>query len=177
MEIEEAIVEFGTHAVVCYRDMCMAMDDTVPELFLGRFIAPRLSRRLGCRVSFEHQYEILAHQIGAQKTSELQSEIGQLRADLVVDQHPPAIIEFKIFGESGNISSILADRSKIEKLRWLGDVRGFLGIMICEKTTICLPSRIKTIEESLRRKINKGSDQYTLDGKWKWCFGCIALQD
>src|ERR1700689_5267156 len=103
MEIEEAIVEFGTHAVVCYRDTCMAMDDTVPELFLGRFIAPRLSRRLGRPVSFEHQYEILAHQLGVQKTSELQSEIGQLRADLVVDQQPPAIIEFKIFGESGNV--------------------------------------------------------------------------
>ena len=29
-EIEEAIVEFGTHVVVCYRDMCMAMDDTIP---------------------------------------------------------------------------------------------------------------------------------------------------
>jgi hypothetical protein len=178
MEMESAVVEFGTQAVLSYREICLAkQDDQIPELFFGRFIAPRLELRLACPVSFEHQYEILATRLGVQKTSELTREFGELRADILVDQTPPAVIEFKIFREGTNVQSILSDQSRIEKLARLCNIRGFLGIMICETTRIKLISRVQRIEELVCRKVHPGPAQLSVNGGWEWCFGCIALQD
>lgn len=178
MEIESAVVDFGTQAVLSYREICLTtQDDQIPELFFGRFIAPRLERRLACPVSFEHQYETLAKRLGVPKTSELTREFGELRADLLVDQEPPAVIEFKIFREGTNVKSILSDQSRIEKLARLCNIRGFLGVMICQTTRIKLQFRVQKIEELVRRKVHPGPAQHSVNGEWEWCFGCLALQD
>ena len=179
MDISSAVVDFGTEAVLRYREISGRHDNELPEQFLGGFIAPRLHDRFHQPVHIELRYTTLAEQMGAQPTPDVINQIGDYRADIAICDplSPPVIVELKVFDEGTKISAILYDRDKAEKLLQFGKAELYLGILICETKNHELQSRVRDLETALGRKVLTGSWQEARDGKWKWCVGCIDLQD
>lgn len=177
LEITNALIEFGTEAVLRYRTISGLHDNWVPEVFLGGFIAPRLYDRLSCPVHIERYYTTIAKELGADSTPDLVNEFGGQRADVAIyqDGRPRAIIELKIFDERRRPASVADDLAKAEKLAELGGLLAYVGVMICETSTAGLELRIKNLEDSLSRKVYTAYPQQSRDGKWRWCFGCSSL--
>jgi hypothetical protein len=111
MDLEKAIAEFGTEAVLRYREISASKaDNEIPEVFLGSFIAPRLFDRLRCPVHVERLYTVLASSVGIKLTSDLLIELGGLRADIVVClPSGPQIVELKVLDERTQSSFIAKD--------------------------------------------------------------------
>src|SRR6202012_5540003 len=66
LDIEKAIVAFGTEAVLQYRTMATPRhDNEVPESFIRSFVALRLHERLGCQAHVERLYTATALDLGA----------------------------------------------------------------------------------------------------------------
>jgi len=179
MELDKAIVEFGTEGVLRYRQISQSKhDNELPEVFLGSFIAPRLYDRFQYPVQVEKYYSVLAQEAGLDLNGNLLTEVGGLRADIVM--FPPkssaVIVELKIFDEGTQPSSIANDLSKMAKLTKSGKLLGYVGVMICEKATQDLDTRVRILEQTLQVTIHREITQPSADGSWKWCFGCAALQ-
>jgi hypothetical protein len=176
MDIEDAIVEFGTEGVLQYREISGSKaENELPEVFLGSFIAPRLFDRLRCHVHVERLYTVLAQDVGIGLSHDLLIELGGLRADLAV--YSPTgvhIVEIKIFDERRQGSSIADDLSKIGKLSCTGKLRGYVAAMVCETRTQVLEERVRTLEQTLQAPIRLGPTKTSIAGGWSWCFGCAA---
>jgi hypothetical protein len=177
MEIARAVTDFGTEAVLRYREISEGQDNELPEHFLSAFIALRLYEAFRKPVHMERLYTILAHDLGIPLSDHLINQVGAYRADVAVYDSPsaPAIIELKIFDERRDTSLILYDRGKAERMSEFVKLDAYLGILICE-TSNGLRSRIGTLEDLLGRKVFTGPEQWSRGNKWRWCFGCIALQ-
>ena len=94
MEIEKAVVKFGTEAVMLYCQISNAKhDNELPEVFLGSFIAQRLFDEFHFNTHVERYYTVIAEELKIERTNELLNELGGLRADLAIyrDQLPSAI--------------------------------------------------------------------------------------
>ncbi|MBI3766931.1 MAG: hypothetical protein HY271_00380 [Deltaproteobacteria bacterium] len=178
MDIENAIVEFGTQGVLRYREISQRPDNELPEVFLGGFIASHLYDQFHCPVHIERLYLTLAMECGLGVTPELVNELGGLRADLVVYQSElsPAMIELKILDERTSPLLIDNDRLKMKKLACRTRVRPYVGVMICQ-TSHTLESTIARLQTVLDRPIRTGPPRRSLTGKWEWCFGCASLLD
>lgn len=179
MDIENAIIEFGTHGVLRYREISDAINDNeLPETFLGGFIAVRLYDRFRCPVHVERLYTTLAIDLQVNLTVEFERELGGLRADIAMyhAKLPSALVELKILDETTPLSSALDDRCKLEKLARVCKIDTFLGAMICETSSANLEKRVAELEHVLGKKIHTGLPMPSIDDKWKWCFGCTDLR-
>jgi hypothetical protein len=177
--IQQAVVDLGTEAVLRYRKISGVHDNELPEQFLGGFIALGLHDRFHRPVHIEHRYTTLVQKTGAQLTPEIINQIGDYRADVTVYDDPPsrpAIIELKVFDEGTTTYAILCDRDKAKKVLKFCKVDLYLGILICE-TKESLQERVTNLEKALVGKFLCGPSQLARDGKWKWYFGCLAVQD
>ena len=164
MELQEAIVEFGTEGVLKYREISGSKaDNELPEVFLGSFIAPRLFEHLRCPVHVERLYTVLAQDIGIELTHDLLVELGGLRADIAVySSAGPQIVELKIFDERKQPLSIAEDLSKIGKLTRSGKLRGYVAAMVYETGTQALDARVHRLEEVLKTTIPRGKSRNRL---------------
>jgi len=176
MEVIEALNEFCTEAVLLYRALSGLPDNELPEVFLGAFAAPRLHDRFNCPVRIEYPYLKLALRPGVERSVELISELGQLRADLALFRSgsPPAIIEFKILDEGCPPAACAVDAYKMRRLAQRCEIAAYVGALICE-TNERLPDRIRRLEDALGQKVVTGTTQTAVDGNWHWCFGCTRI--
>ena len=76
MDVMNAVVEFGTDAVLRYRTMSQKPDNEVQEYFLGSCIAQRLHDRFACCVQLEPLYADIASYLAVPSSPELTSKIG-----------------------------------------------------------------------------------------------------
>lgn len=181
MDVTNAIIEFGTEGVRRYREISQAKhDNELPEVFLGGFIASRLYDRFHCQAHVERYYRVIARELGIELNNDLLTELGGLRADIAIyrDGLPLPIIELKIFDERRQAASIADDLRKAEKLASRGNLRAYVGVMICETANPAsgsLEIRTRKIHEATARKVYTGEPCRSVDGKWNWCFGCAEL--
>jgi hypothetical protein len=178
-DFEKAIVEFGREGVLRYREISQSKhDNELPEVFLGSFIGPKLYDRFRYPIQVEKYYSVLAQEGNLfDSDKSLLTEFGGLRADLVMfpPDSPALIVELKIFDESTQPSAIANDLSKMAKLTRSGQFRGYVAVLICQKSRLCLGERVRLLEEALRSTIYPGPAVRSADGNWEWCFGCAAV--
>jgi hypothetical protein len=177
MDIMNALVDFGSEAVLRYRTISRQQDNEVPEVFLGGFIAPHLHDQFDCPVHIEHNYLCVASNLEVAITPDLVKKVGYFRADIAMypDGLPPVIIELKVFDEGCQPSSVLGDLLKIKKLSDICTVKGYIGVLICATTTVPLEERVRKLEETLARRMHRADPQQSADGNWRWCYGCASL--
>jgi hypothetical protein len=178
VELESAIVEFGTEAVKRYREISKAEhDNEVPEVFLGGFIAQRLFDRFHCGTHVERFYTVMAKELGIDVTKDLLNEFGGFRADLAVyeERLPFAIIELKILDEGQRPASVAADLAKAQKIVRLSNLHAYAGVMICQTMRDSLEVRIRDLERILNGKVRTGPKCEAVGGGWHWCFGCALV--
>ena len=179
MDIMNAVTELGKDAVLRYRTISQRPDNELPEVFLGGYVAPRLYDQFHCPVHVEYNYLLLASSRKVQITQNVVNQIGNFRADIAI--YPagemPLIIEFKVFDERRQPSSIVKDLDKMKTLSRLTPVRGYAGVLICETRTASLDLRIRNLEEGLGQKVHTGSRQKSVDGSWEWCFGYTSVPE
>jgi hypothetical protein len=179
-ELKKAIVEFGKEGVLRYREISQSKhDNELPEVFLGSFIGPQLYDKFRYPIQVEKYYSVLAQDAHLlDSDGSLLTELGGLRADLVMypPNSPAVIIELKIFDESTQSSSIANDLSKMTKLTKSGKFRGYVAVLICEKSRKGLIDRIRDLQEALQTTIYSGPAVQSATGNWEWCFGCAAFE-
>jgi hypothetical protein len=180
MNINEAIVKFGTEAVRRYR--CVAgihHDNEVPEIFLGGFIAGRLHDEFNVHAHVERLYTVIANELQVKLDTELIIKFGGLRADIALysDQRPVSIVELKIFDESRTANAIVADRDKVRALSHRCGVDAYLGVLITD-----VQSGKSCTERARELSLKLGCDfdvigdkQSSADGSWFWCFASIKI--
>lgn len=176
MEITRAVSEFGTDAVLRYREISHEPDNEIPEVFLGGFMAPRLHDRFDCPAHVERSYLLLANREGVRVTNDLIKKLGGLRADLALNQagFPPAVIELKIFDEGGSPSDVVGDVFKVRRLAEVCSIRGYIGVLICQ-TNYLLERQVERLEAAVERKIYSCGEKRSFDDRWSWCFGCFPV--
>jgi hypothetical protein len=65
MNINEAIVRYGTEAVLRYRGVAgVRQDNDIPEVYLGSFIVGRIYDELNVHAHAERSYETIARELG-----------------------------------------------------------------------------------------------------------------
>ncbi len=179
MDIAGGVVEFGTEAVLRYREIPpLEFDNELPEQVLSQIIAKRLSDRFRVEAHTEYGYQQLVEKLGANMgASEIQKNFGGLRSDvaLLPQGSPPEIVELKIMDERKSWADVVADKNKIERLAKVAKIRGYLGVLVCETGTAKLDERVRELERQLGLKARVGDAQRALDGKWEWCFCCFAV--
>jgi hypothetical protein len=176
MVIRNAILEFGTEAVLRYREISGEPDNNVPEYFLGSCIAERLHEQFQCRVHLEHLYTDIARDLGIPASWNLTRSIGGWRADIALMQPdvPPAITELKILDEAHPPSDVENDARKLRKFAEICNIRAYVGVLICE-TNLSLEEQVHKVGQTLQREVYIGNIQRSVDDQWRWCFGCSAL--
>lgn len=176
MDIRNAVVEFGTEAVLRYRKISGEPDNNVPEYFLGSCIAERLYERFRCRTHLEHLYTDIARDLGIPASGNLTRSIGGWRADIALVQPdlPPALIELKILDESRTLDDVGSDARKLRKFAEICNIRAYVGVLICE-TNLSLEEQVDRVGQTLQREVYTGNMQKSGDDQWHWCFGCCAL--
>jgi hypothetical protein len=176
MEVEKTVAEVGTDAVLEYRRISSGIDNSVPEVFLGGFVAPRLHDRFRCPVHIEHRYLDIASSQNVSIDQEVIRKIGDLRADIAM--YPagvhPAVIELKIFDEDRGMPGVLADIEKMKKLTRICTVSSYMGLLVCP-TGASLEENVRRIEAGLGRALEQGRVQRSVDGRWSWIFGCALV--
>jgi len=133
-------------------------------------------------VHVERPYTVIARELGIELSNELLAELGGLRADVAIYQDglPSAIVELKIYDEGLPAYAIAADLFKAQKLvnrARLGNLRAYVGVMICETSNCSLENRARKLEEAIHQKVYSGEARQSVDGQWHWCFGCAAHKD
>ena len=176
MEIEKAVVEFGTEAVLRYRSMAETRhDNEVPASFLRGFVAARLHDRFRCPVHVERLYTAMALDLGVPLTPDLVTVLGGGRADvaLYAESRPSAIIALEVFDAVAPLPSIGAALDKAQILARLGNLRVFIGIMICP-IVVSLEARIERLHDAFGGNMFVGERQDSRDRQWQWCFACAS---
>jgi hypothetical protein len=178
MDVMNAVVEFGTDAVLRYRTMSQKPDNEVQEYFLGSCIAQRLHDRFACCVQLEPLYADIASYLAVPSSPELTSKIGGWRADIAMYQNgfPPAIIELKIPDERHPLVDVEFDAFKLRRLGKICKIRGYVGVLICQ-TTDSLEEQTERLETALQGKFHTWTAQRSRDGQWQWCLGCSLVSD
>ena len=175
MNIGDAIVKYGTEAVLRYRDVAgLSQDNEVPELYLGGFIAGGIYDTLNVHAHVERFYMTIARELKIAVDFATVDRIGGYWADVAVYQNsvPKAIIELKVFDDYKTPSEIVADRDKMSKLSALCPIETYLGILATDaRNDQTYIDRIWRLEEGLGHVFDvKGSAQLAGHGGWKWCF-------
>jgi hypothetical protein len=182
MNLANSIVEFGTQAVLRYREISsIAQDNELPEVFLGSFIAGLMHDRFKVPSHVEYPYLLLARNMGKQiDQADLINKFGGLRADVALFPagEPPEIIEFKIVDEATSYSSVLADRDKMLKLAEFGPMRAYCGVLMCEtsKAQGDLASRVTALQKAIGSESQIGATQLASNRDWSWCFVCFTVR-
>lgn len=179
-QIEQIIVDYGTKAVLRYRDVAALDDDNfIPEIFLGSFIANGLHDELGLNAHVERYYTVIANELGVAISAELTSMIGGYRADVAVyeGRKPKAIIELKLFGDGNHPASIVADSDKMAKLAAVCDIGSYIGVLVTDTARVTCIDRVRQVGEALGHEfISIGQPQLSKDGLWRWCFAAAKFQ-
>src|SRR5271166_5949271 len=124
MALSEAIVTYGTCAVVQYRHIAgISQDNEMPELFLGGIIARGVHEELGLHAHIERSYMTIARELQI-NNGDLEREFGGWRADVAIydKQQPKAIIELKVVDERNKPDCIVVDRDKVRKFISIIDI-------------------------------------------------------
>jgi hypothetical protein len=176
MDLSEAIVRYGTKAVLRYRAVAgLCQDNEIPEIFLGGFIACAIHDELKANAHVERFYTVIARELGAKRdTEELMKAFGGNRADIVIYQErrrPVAIIELKVFDERIGLSAVVADRDKMRKLSCLCDVECYLGVLVTDISGALYTERVRALETALEHKFDSiGAEESSINDAWHWCF-------
>jgi hypothetical protein len=175
MDISNAIVKYGTVAVLRYRKVAgLLADDGLPEIFLGGVIACGIHDELHMNAHVERFYTAIVGDLGMQITPELVNSFGGYRADVAVyrDRRPTAIVELKVFGDGKRPAGIVADRDKMIALSRLCNVESYLGVLVTDDKSGALCSeRVRLLEIALEKKfLVVGDNKPSFDGTWNWRF-------
>lgn len=178
MDIERAVVEFGTEAVLRYRGMAETRhDNEVSASFLCGFVASRLHDRFRCPVHVDRLYTAVALDLGVSLTPDLVTVLGTGRADvaLYTEGRPSALIALEIFDAVAPLPSVGSAIDKMQILARLGDLRVFIGLMVCP-IVVSLEARIERIHDAFGGNMFVGERQLSRDQQWQWCFACASAQ-
>ena len=132
MNVERAVVEFGSEAVRLYRAMAETRhDNEISDSFLRSHVASRLHERFQCPVHIDRLYAALAIDMGTPITPDLITFLGAHRAHvaLYADGRPTAIIELKVFDETTPLPTVGSGIDKAQMLQRLGTLQIFVGVM------------------------------------------------
>lgn len=119
LDIEKAVVAFGTEAVLRYRSMAETRhDNEVPASFLRGFIASRLHDRLQRPAHVERLYTAMALELGLPLTPDLVTVLGASRADvaLYAEGRPSTLIALEIFDAATPLPAVGAALDKAQIL-------------------------------------------------------------
>ncbi len=178
MDIERAVVAFGTQAVLRYRTLAAPKyDNELPKSFLRGFVAERLYERLRCQVHVERLYAAIALDLGLPMTPDLISALGDARADVAIYEggRPSAVIALDVFDAASPLPSIGRELDKAQILARSGKLRVFVGVMICP-ITLSLEARIERLHDAFGGNMYVGERQPSRDGQWEWCFACASIR-
>ena len=176
MDFEKAVVEFGTEAVLRYRDIAgVGHDNETPESFLRGFVAQRLHKRFGYHVHVERLYTAMALDLGVELTADMINFLGAHRADLAVYEggRPSAVVELKIFDAASPLPSVGHELDRAQFLRRSGRLRIFVGVMICP-IVVSLEARIERLHDAFGGNMYVGERVDSRDRQWQWCFACAS---
>lgn len=181
VDLSQAIVKYGTEAVLRYRSVSgIKQDSSLPEIFLGSFIACGIYDELKLHARTEVLYTDIASEHGVELSADLVRVIGGYRADIAVYQEdlPMAVVELKIFNDGKSASSVLADRDKVAKLSKLCRVDTYLGALVTDiESGVLCTTRAQKLGKVLEQKSQVvGASQPSRDGTWKWCFVSGQMQ-
>jgi hypothetical protein len=174
MDINEAIVRYGTEAVLRYRTVAGILhDNEIPEIFLGGFIGCGLYDGLNVHARVERLYTVIAIELGVTPSRDLVNGFGGCRADVAIyqDRRPVGIVELKVFDEGTRSADIVADRDKMGKLSHLCSVECYLGVLVTDTQSSTCTERASELGRALDHEFNViGAKQRSVDGNWQWCF-------
>ncbi len=105
MDIERALANCGTAAVLHYRAMAQTRyDNEVPESFLRAHVAQDLHERFARTIHVERPYTALALDLGLEITPDILSMMGTHCADLAIYENgrPSSVIEMEITCTNGS---------------------------------------------------------------------------
>jgi hypothetical protein len=179
LDIEKAVVELGTEAVLQYRAVAAPRhDNEVPESFIRSFVALRLHQRLGCQAHVERLYTAMAIDLGMPLTPDLVTVLGSFRADVALYENgrPVAIVALKVFDAASPLPSIGSELDKAQVLARFAKLRIFVGVMICP-IIVSLEARIERLHDIFGGNMYVGERQRSGDQQWQWCFACASLGD
>jgi hypothetical protein len=179
VNIAEAVVKFGTEAVLRYRDVAGLSDDSrMSEVFLGGFMAGRMYDSHGLNAQVERLYTDIAMEHGHRRSQELTRSIGGHRADIALyrDKNCIAVLEFKIFGESARLDRVIEDLKKLFNFNRLCDVDTYIGAFVTDTKNAPREARLKILSDALKHNFDCVGDVIpSTDGAWHWCFAAMRL--
>ena len=175
MNINEAIVKYGTEAVLHYRVVAgLSHDDEVPEVYLGGIIAGGIHSEMNENARVERYYMAIARELGVAVDASVIERFGGNRADVAIYRKdvPVAIIELKVFADFQSASKIVADRDKMRKFTDLCPMETYLGVLVTDaQNGQTCADRVRTLEGALGHKFDViGGAQPSVGGDWHWCF-------
>lgn len=179
MNIEKAVVEFGTEAALHYRKLADAKrDNELPLGFMRSHVAVRLSDHLGLPIHIERQLAVVAHELGASVTPDLLMVLGGAVADLAIYEggRPSAVVQLEIFDHAAPLPSVGASLHKARVLARLSRLDVFFGVMICP-VGASLEARVERLHDAVGGNLYVGERQSSRDQTWQWCFACAAIED
>jgi hypothetical protein len=177
LEIEKAVVEFGTEAVLRYRAIAgITHDNQVPESFLRSHVASRLHDRLVCPVHVDRLYAAMAVELGVSVSADLVTALDGARADIAIyrDDRPAAVVELKVFDEVAPLPAVGAKLDKAKLLARLAPLQVLLGVMVCP-IVLSLEARLERLHDAVGGNLYVGERQSSRDGQWQWSFACASI--
>ena len=177
VEIQKAVVEFGTETVKRYRALAATKrDNDLPLGFLRTHVAVALAQRFGGAVRIERPYSVLALELGLQPTPDLLMVLGDGRADVVMcaDDKPVALVTLDIFDYASVLPALGAETHKAQVLRRLSKLPVFLGLMVCP-VSASLEARLERLHDAIGGNLYVGERESSQDGQWSWSFACASM--
>jgi hypothetical protein len=186
VNVDDAIVQFGTEAVIEYRDLpAIRKNETaIPEACLSLSIASKLIAKRQQDARVEASYPRILGQLGA-NGADITPKFGGQRADIAIYDHdvPAFVIEIKIIDEGRRPAGVIDDWKKIAllqshlKSKGLPIIPGYIGALVCDtgqplERAIDELSRALELPSSL---VTRGVKTPALLGGWTWMFVCITL--
>jgi hypothetical protein len=132
MGIDEAIIRYGTEAVLEYGKMSgIEAENVIPEKCLVVFMASRFIDELRWCAKREVSNTVMLKELGHQGDPDLIRDLGGYHADIAIYDGvtPKAIIEAKKVLSKSDIGCVKRDMEKLQKFTKRVSVPSFLGLL------------------------------------------------
>ncbi|HXA23847.1 MAG TPA: hypothetical protein VNW90_16280 [Acetobacteraceae bacterium] len=181
MGIDEAIIRYGTAAVLEYGKMSgIEAENVIPEKCLVVFMASRLIDELRWCAKREVSNTVMLKELGHQGDPDLIGDLGGYHTDIAIYDGvtPKAIIEVKKVLSKSDIGCVKRDMEKLQKFTKRVSVPSYLGLLISDNYPTLIDRQLELLKEALDHEVLTDAGARHKDyrtGQWSWRFGCVTL--